>query len=45
MSALFRSLLYLLTETWVGPVLALIVFIPIAGFLLRIGWEQGDKKD
>lgn len=37
MSRAFRSLHYLLTETWVSPVLALIVVMPIVGFLLRIG--------
>lgn len=36
---------YLLTATWVGPVVAFLVFIPIVGLLLRIGWEQGKKKD
>lgn len=45
MSAVFRSVIFLLTETWVGPVLLVLIVIPLVGFLLRLGWDIMDDKD
>lgn len=45
MSAILRSIIYLFTDTWVGPVLLVLIAIPIVGFLLRLGWDVMDDKD
>lgn len=33
-----------LTETWVGAALLLLVFLWLAGFLFRSGWDAAGRK-